>query len=329
MRYVEVGGARVSAIGLGTWQFGSREWGYGEEYAGHTALELTRRALDLGVNLIDTAEVYGFGRSERIVGEGIAGRREEAFVATKLLPVAPLAPVVEGRGRASARRLGVETIDLYQVHWPNPLFPVSAPMDGMRRLQDEGIVRHVGVSNFSAVRWRRAEEELGGPVLSNQVRYSLVDRTAEWDVLPHAREAGRLVIAYSPLAQGLLGGKYGPERRPGSLARMGNPLFLARNLERATPLIDVLRDVARSHHATPAQVALAWVIRRPNVVAIPGASSVAQLEANAAAADLELTDAEDERLVEASDGFRPRKGVEALPELVRNLPGELRSRLGR
>ncbi len=329
MRYVEVGGARVSAIGLGTWQFGSREWGYGEAYARDTAVALTRRALELGINLIDTAEIYAFGRSERIVGEGIADRREDAFVATKVFPAVPLAPVVEQRGRASARRLGIETIDLYQVHWPNPAFPLSAAMDGMRRLQDDGLVRHVGVSNFSAARWRRAETELGGPVLSNQVRYNLVDRSAEWDVLPHARDAGRLVIAYSPLAQGLLGGKYDAEHQPKGLARMGNALFLARNLDRAGPLIDTLREVARSRDATPAQVALAWVIRRPNVVAIPGASNIGQLEANAAAADLELTDSEDERLTQAANAFRPRRGLEAIPEFVRSLPRELTERLGR
>src|SRR3954470_14151463 len=123
MRFVEVGGVRVSVIGLGTWQFGSREWGYGDEYAEREAGDITRRALDLGINLIDTAEIYAFGRSERIVGRAVAGRREDAFLATKVFPVMPVAPVVVQRGHASARRLGVDTIDLYQVHWPNPLVP--------------------------------------------------------------------------------------------------------------------------------------------------------------------------------------------------------------
>src|SRR3954465_10589449 len=123
MRYVEVGGVRLSAIGLGTWQFGSREWGYGDEYAEREAGDITRRALDLGINLIDTAEIYAFGRSERTVGRAIQGRRDEAFLASKVFPILPLAPIVEQRGQASARRLGVEQIDLYQVHWPNPIIP--------------------------------------------------------------------------------------------------------------------------------------------------------------------------------------------------------------
>src|SRR5688572_27032723 len=112
MRFVEAGGVRVSAIGLGTWQFGSREWGYGDEYAERTAVEITQRALDLGINLVDTAEIYAFGRSEKIVGRAIAGRRDDAFVATKVFPVLPLSPIVQQRGIASAARLGVRAIDL-------------------------------------------------------------------------------------------------------------------------------------------------------------------------------------------------------------------------
>ena len=120
VRYIHVAGAHVSVIGVGAWQFGSREWGYGDAYAHGEAARIVQRALDLGVNLIDTAEIYGFGRSERIAGRAIAGRRDEVFVATKLFPVIPLAPIVERRGRSSAHRLGIEMIDLYQVHQPNP-----------------------------------------------------------------------------------------------------------------------------------------------------------------------------------------------------------------
>src|SRR3954447_11653812 len=145
MRYVEAGGVRLSAIGLGTWQFGSREWGYGSDYAGNEAVAITRRALDLGINLIDTAEAYAFGKSERIVGQAIAGRRDDAFLATKLLPVMPLAPIVVDRATRSARRLGVDAIDLYQVHWPNPVVPDRFAMDGLRRLLDDGVIRNAGV----------------------------------------------------------------------------------------------------------------------------------------------------------------------------------------
>jgi aryl-alcohol dehydrogenase-like predicted oxidoreductase len=295
MRYVEAGGVRLSAIGVGTWQFGSREWGYGEQYASSTAIDITRRALDLGVNLVDTAEIYGTGRSERIVGEAVRDRRDDAFLATKVFPVFPISPVVQWRGVQSARRLGVDQIDLYQVHWPNPIVPLPTTMRGMRALLDVGLVRHAGVSNFPTDWWRRAERSLQAPVLSNQVQYSLACRKpdAPNGAVPYAQQNDRLVIAYSPLAQGLLGGRYDADNPPPGSARAGNPLFLPANLEQAGGLLTALREIAKSHGATPAQVALAWVIRRPNVVAIPGASSVEQLERNCEAADLELSDDDD------------------------------------
>ena len=316
MRYVDVGGARLSAIGLGTWQFGSREWGYGSEYAERDAIEITHRALDLGINLIDTAEIYAFGKSERIVGKAIADRRGDAFVATKVFPIVPLGPIVEQRGRASAERLGIDQIDLYQVHWPNPVVPLATTMQGMARLVEKGTVRHVGVSNFNLRQWQTAERQLGGTVLSNQVQYSLVRRQPERELLPFARSQGRVIIAYSPLAQGFLSARYDGTNTPGGV-RSGNAMFLPENIERAKPLLDALREIAAAHDATPAQVALAWVIRRPNVVAIPGASSVAQLEKNAAAADLDLTDDEDARLTETSGAFSPMTGLSAAPQLLK------------
>ena len=317
MRHVEVNGARVSAIGLGTWQFGSREWGYGDDYARQEAVRILERALELGINLIDTAEIYGFGESERIIGRALGERRKDAFLATKVFPVMPLAPIVEQRGHSSAARLQTDTIDLYQVHWPNPFVPIGPQMDGMRRLQKAGVVRHVGVSNFSLAQWQGAERSLGSPVLSNQVRFSLVARKPDQNLVPYAQANDRLVIAYSPLGQGLLSAKYDATNPPTGAARASNALFLPENLERAHELINALRDVAKAHDSTPAQVALAWVISHGNVVAIPGASKVSQLESNAAAADLELTSDEIGRLTEASDDFRPVQGPAALPKLLR------------
>ena len=317
MRYVDVGGARVSVIGLGAWQFGSREWGYGDAYAQGEAARIVQRALDLDVNLIDTAEMYAFGRSERIVGRAIAGRRDEVFLATKLFPVLPLAPIVEWRGRSSAGRLGTGTIDLYQLHQPNPLIPLATQMDGMRRLVAAGIVRHVGVSNFSLARWQAAEAAYAGPVLSNQVRFSLVDRRPLQDLVSWAAGHGRLMIAYSPLGQGLLSGRYDATNAPRRGVRAMNPLFLPENLARAQEVLGALRDIARAHDATPAQVALAWVTRWPHVVAIPGASSVEQVQQNAAAADLELSDDEHTRLTAEAEHFRPIQGRAALAELLR------------
>lgn len=312
MRYVEVGGVRVSAIGLGTWQFGSPEWGYGAGFAGHEAGAIVRRALDLGVNLFDTAESYGFGRSERILGAAIGDRRDEAFLATKLLPVAPLPRVIGWRGRASAGRLGVSRIDLYQLHWPNRLVPLRAQAGGLARLLEDGLVGHVGVSNYTRARWEELERVLGYPVLSNQVELSLARRRALGDVVPYAQANDRLVIAYSPLAQGLLAGRYDAANRPRNSVRRANTLFAPENLGRARALLETVRAVAAAHGATPAQVALAWLTRRPNVVAIPGARSVAQLEENAAAADLDLTVEEDARLTAAAERFQPVGRIAAL-----------------
>ncbi len=321
MRYLSAGTdpktTRISRIGLGTWQFGSREWGYGESYAGQEARAIVRRAVELGVTLFDTAEIYGFGRSERILGEAIGEDRESVFLATKIFPLLPVAPVVEQRAVASANRLGARRLDLYQVHQPNPLVRDGTIMRGMRALQRVGLVSEVGVSNYSLDRWRAAERALGTRVLSNQVRYSLVDRSPEHDLLPFAESTGHVVIAYSPLAQGLLSGRYDRGSRPANRVRAASPLFLPENLDRAGDLIATLREVADAHSATPAQIALAWVIHRPAVVAIPGASSVGQLESNAAAADIDLTEAEYQALHTAATRFRPVTGPAVLPGLLR------------
>ena len=318
MRYLSsTTGKQISKIGLGTWQFGSREWGYGDRYATEVAHAIVERALELGVTLFDTAEVYGYGRSERILGQALGDKRESVFLATKIFPVLPVAPVVEQRAVASANRLGAHRLDLYQVHQSNPVVRDGTIMRGMRALQRVGLVGEVGVSNYSLARWRAAEDALGSPVLSNQVPYSLVARSPERDLLPYASSRGRIVLAYSPLAQGLLSGRYDLDHRPGNRVRAANPLFLPDNLGRATGLIATLREIASVHAATLAQIALAWVIRHPTVAAIPGASTVEQLEHNAAAADIDLTDDQCQALADAAAAFRPVTGTAALPGLAR------------
>jgi aryl-alcohol dehydrogenase-like predicted oxidoreductase len=165
----------------------------------------------------------------------------------------------------------------------------------MRRLVDEGLVAHVGVSNHDLPQWKQAEEALGRPVVSNQVLFNLVDRRPERELLPWAQKEGRIVIAYSPLGQGLLSGKY-QNAPPSNLVRRRRGTFSAANRARLAPLIGALREIASRHSATPAQVSLSWLIRKPNVVAIPGASSLHQLEENVAASDIELSDEDSARL---------------------------------
>jgi aryl-alcohol dehydrogenase-like predicted oxidoreductase len=311
MRYLELPTAkRWSAIGLGTWQFGSAEWGYGGDYASgpdSEAARIVRRALELGITVFDTAEAYGFGRSERILGEALdtAGADPSTtVVASKIFPLLPVGPVVEQCGVASSARLR-RPLDLYQVHQPNPVVGDRRTMPGMRTLQAAGVVDEVGVSNYSLDRWQAAETALGSRVISNQVQYSLVARDPERELLPYAAEAGRAVIAYSPLAQGLLSGKFDADHRPSNRVRQLNPLFLP--------------EVADAHDATPSQVALAWTIHRPEVVAIPGASSVEQLESNCAAAEIVLTPDEWRALNDASDRFAPVRGLSATVGVAREL----------
>lgn len=328
MRHVETSNLRMSAVGLGTWQFGSGEWGYGSSYAEETAPAIVRRSLELGVTLFDSAEIYGFGRSERILGRALEGHRDQAVLATKLFPVLPVDPVVGRRARASLRRLGTDRIDLYQLHWPNPVAPLGRTADALAALLAEGAVRHVGVSNFPLERWQALERALGAPVVSNQVRYSLLDRRPEREVLPWAQEHGRAVIAYSPLAQGLLSGRYDADRLPSGL-RARTPPFLPENVRALRPLLHVLGEVAAAHDASCAQIAIAWLLRRPNVVVIPGASSVDQAASNAAAAAIELSAAEDESLTAASDAYHPVSGAAALPALARARAGVAGRRLRR
>ncbi len=321
MKYVQVEGVgQVSRIGLGTWQFGSREWGYGDNYASGAARDIVQRARALGVTLFDTAEVYGFGKSERILGEALGHERAEVAVASKVFPVAPFPAVIKQRERASARRLQLDRIPLYQIHQPNPVVPDSVIMPGMRELLDEGKIGAAGVSNYSLTRWQQADAALGRPVISNQVHFSLAHPRALDYMVPFAERENRIVIAYSPLAQGLLGGKYGVDNRPGGV-RAVNPLFGTENLRRVEPLLQTLRDVAAEAGAKPAQVALAWLISLPGVVAIPGASSVEQLEFNVAAAEVELTTESRDALTAAARAFTPVSTGRFLTGLVREKLG--------
>ena len=189
-------------------------------------------------------------------------------------------------------------------------------MSGMRDLQDSGLVADVGVSNYSVGRWRDAERALGRPVLSNQVQFSLVHMGPLDDLVPYAAAEGRVVMAWSPLGQGLLSARYDATNRPTGGVRQVNALFLEENLRRAAGLLDSLRDVAATHDMTPAQIALAWLLHQPNVVAIPGASSVAQVEANAAAADIELTDDEVAELTAQGRAFHPLGSLDSARGLL-------------
>jgi aryl-alcohol dehydrogenase-like predicted oxidoreductase len=297
MRTIEIEGMRLSRIGLGTWQVGTREWGYGERYATITAPALIRRAAELGITMIDTAEAYGPARSERIIGRTLASLPPELrgplVVATKFTPIAPAEPIVAWQAGGSRRRLGVDALDLLYVHWKNPFVSVRRVMQSVRPLLESGVVRQAGVSNFTLDQWQEAERSLRRPVIANQVQLSLAAPAPIDELVPWAAANGRVVVAYSPLGQGVLAGR---TSFPGTFG-MGRPQG---TMASRKPGIDALRavlgQVATAHDATQAQVALAWVLSFPATVAIPGARTIAQLEENAAAADLVLDDDEVARL---------------------------------
>ena len=295
MRYVEFANWRLSKVGLGTSQFANPGWGYGADYWPH---DLVRRALALGITHFDTSDFYGAGCGERILGATV-GDVEGVLVATKLFNVAPSASLVRARAWASAKRLG-GSLDLCYLDWANPFFNDRSLMAAMRRLRAEGLVAEVGVSGYDLVRWQAAERYLGAPVLVNQVCYNLLRRDAEEAILPWAAAEGRLVVVAQPFATGFLSGAYHRGKRVTGPWRTPDPLYSSGYLGRTAQLVETLGEVARAHDATVAQVALAYVLRHPNVVAIPGAATAGQLAENAAAADLELNEDECQELAEAA-----------------------------
>jgi aryl-alcohol dehydrogenase-like predicted oxidoreductase len=325
VRFIDLDGRQLSVVGLGCWQFGAKEWGYGAEYSMEDSLAVMRRALELGVTVFDTAELYGSGRSETLVGDALQHWDQDRFLATKFLPVVPLPKVMASHCERSLERLQVPLVDLYQIHWPNPAVPLGRQMEGMRRILASGWSRYAGVSNFSLKRWIAAERCLGQAVISNQVRYNLLRRQPEEGLLDYAQQRSRLILAYSPLAQGILSGRYHAGNAPRDLRR-ASTMFTDIALDAAEPVLKVLLEVADAHHCTPSQAALAYVISHPRVIAIPGAKSLAQLESNVEAAEIELGEDELLALRRAADLFQYSKARAAAQVAGRLLGSRMRGK---
>jgi len=311
MQYVTADGLPpVSKIGLGTMRFGEKTFDPG------LARDLVRRALELGITHFDTAEAYGWGRSERLLGEALAAEGvTDAVVTSKYGPLLPLPAVIERHARASRGRLALPQIRLYLLHMPNPLFPRRVIMRGFGRAQEAGVIGAAGVSNHSLSQWQAAEAALGHPVAANEVLLNLLHRGPLDDLVPWAARHRRLVITASPLGQGMLAGRYDHDHPPAGLP-WARRLALRHsalppteaNLRRLAPLLEQLRATAARHGVTPAAVALAWAISHDPVVVIPGASSIGQLEANAAAADVALTPDEQQALADTASQVLRRPG---------------------
>ena len=269
-------GAKVPALGLGTWGMGERR-----SERTHEANAL-KAGLDLGLNLIDTAEMYGEGGAEEVVGDAVAGRRDGLYIVSKVYPHNASVSGAIAACERSLKRMKIDTIDLYLLHWRGNI-PLHATVEGFETLKQQGKIRAWGVSNFDAADMKAlgavAED---GACVANQVLYHLGERGIEWDLLPGCQKKQIAIMAYSPLGQG-------------SILKT-----------------HALKSVAGRHGATPAAVALAWVLRQDHVIAIPKAANLDHVRANAAAANLKLH-ADD--LAELDKAFPPPKGPTPLAML--------------
>jgi aryl-alcohol dehydrogenase-like predicted oxidoreductase len=292
-------------LGLGCWQWGDRIlWGYGRGYAGADVRAAFGAGLAANVTFFDTAESYGSGQSERLLGEFIKASGKQVVVATKFMPY----PWRLRRGdllkalRRSLDRLGLKQVDLYQIHWPFPPIPIETWMNAMADAVEAGWARAVGVSNFNVAHTRRAYAALakrGVQLASNQVHYSLINRKVEHSgLLALCQELEVKLIAYSPIEKGILSGKYTPDNLPPGVRR---GLYRREYLGRVQPLIALLRNIGQAHGGkTPAQVALNWLIGK-GALPIPGAKNAHQAEQNAGAAGWRLTAGEVAALEAASE----------------------------
>ncbi len=288
-------GPRVSALGLGCMGI-SQSYGQPDRDGGLATL---RRALELGITFFDTADIYGVGANEELVGEALRAHREEIFLATKcgLLPGAPGGPMridgtpahVREACEASLRRLQVRTIDLYYLHRVDPRTPIEETVRAMASLVQEGKVRHLGLSEVSSSTLRRAHAV--HPITAVQSEYSLWTRDPEEGVLPACRELGIGFVPFSPLGRGFLAGSVrSAEGLPPGDFRRGLPRFQSGNLERNLALADALKSMAASKGCTPAQLALAWLLAQgEEVVPIPGTKRPSYLEENVGAVELTLS----------------------------------------
>ncbi|MEV6831829.1 aldo/keto reductase [Amycolatopsis sp. NPDC051102] len=294
-------GLEITRVGFGAWAIGGGGWEFGwGPQADDESVAAIHRALELGVNWIDTAAAYGFGRSEEVVGRALEGLARRPYVFTK----ASLLDDGTGRVRhslkrdsilreaeASLKRLGVDAIDLYQIHWPIPEGDIEEGWAAMAELKERGLVRHIGVSNFDTGQLKRIQGI--APVETLQPQYSLIDREAEDEILPFAEREDIGVIVYSPMGSGLLTGAITRERiaaMPADDWRRSDARFTEPQLSRHLGIAARLQEVADSYDTTPGAVAVAWTLRNPAVDgAITGFRRPAQVDPILAATNLELT----------------------------------------
>ncbi len=293
-------------MGLGTWAWGDRMvWNYGKGYSDADIDEAFRVSVEGGITFMDSAEVYGNGRSERLLGQFIKKSEKPILTATKFFPMPWrwTKNTVVNALKASLERLELKAVDLYQIHWPSPLVPIETYAEGLALLQKAGLTRAVGVSNYDQIQMQRAYTVLAKydiPLASNQVEYHLLNRKIEKNgLLARCQELNIRLIAYSPLAMGLLTGKYTPETPPPGV-RGGK---YATSLKNIQPLLKLMVEIGQDWGGkTPAQIALNWCICK-GTLPIPGAKNARQAEMNAGAIGWRLTPEQVKALDTASDSF--------------------------
>ena len=294
----------ITPIGFGAWAIGGGGWAFGwGAQDDQESIEAINRALDLGVNWIDTAAIYGLGHSEEVVAKALKGRSNRPYIFTKCSMIwdekgeigrSLKADSVRREVEASLRRLDIETIDLYQIHWPNPESEIEEGWTTLSKLKDEGKVRYIGVSNFNVEQLKRIQKI--APVTSLQPPYSLVKPDVEKEILPFCQENNIGVIVYSPMQSGLLTGKMTPERvanLPDNDWRRNSGEFQEPRLSRNLKLVEVLQHIGEQYDRSPGEVAIAWTLNNPAVTAaIVGARNPKQVEGIIAAGEFRLNQQE-------------------------------------
>ena len=307
MERIELGrsGIEVTRLGIGAWQAGGKQWG--KDVNDKDCIAALVKAHEMGVNLIDTAEVYGGGHSEEVVGKALKRiGREEMVVATKVAG-SHLAydSVIKACGK-SIKRLGIDAIDLYQIHWPcvYEQVPLSETMKALEKLWKSGKIRAIGVSNFAIRDLKEARSALSKTdIVSNQVQYSMIHREIEKEVLPYCQKEKITVLAWAPLGEGALTGKYSKGHTPKDPFREHHHFFTPGNIRAIAKLVEKLEKIGKARGVTPSQVALNWLLKKSGVVPIPGAKNPKQAGQNARAIGWTLSAAEMSRITEAIASF--------------------------
>jgi aryl-alcohol dehydrogenase-like predicted oxidoreductase len=299
---------RLTRIGFGAWAIGGGNWQFGwGTQDDNDSIAAIHRALELGVNWIDTAAVYGLGRSEQVVAKALQGRANKPYVFTKCSMIWDESREIQRSLKresvrreleASLKRLQLDTIDLYQIHWPNPEAEIEEGWETLARLREEGKVRYIGVSNFSVPQMERVARI--APITSLQPPYSLLNRAVEKEILPYCQKHGIGVINYSPMQSGLLTGAMTRERiasLPADDWRRNSAQFKEPNLSRNLELVELLRAIGNAHGCSAGEVAIAWTLHHPAITAaIVGARNAKQIDGVLGAATLRLEPDEIERI---------------------------------